>query len=256
MQRATGIDRGLGKASGFRRFHLPAGFHFSGVSPLMVARCLALAAFAAVALLPCVAPAAPLYWDPTLTGGSAGGGSGVWSTTTVNWWNGSSDVLWSYPNDADFASGSGTVTVSGNQSVNDIIFDYGSSGYTVNSGTLTLTSGTITANQNATINSVLTGSFNLVKMGTATLTLGGVNTFNGGTNIYGGMLSISSDSNLGNVPSLTAAYLVIGNTAVGANAANAAGHQQLHPQHQSRHCPGQRGDVRRQYHRTSSPAPR
>ena len=111
------------------------------------------------------ANAAPLYWDPTGSGGSSVGGSGVWGRPVGGIASVSATRPASTPTDADFAAGSGVVTVNSAQSVGNITFDTGSSGYTVTGSTLTLTGGNITANQNATINSVLTGSNGLTQLG-------------------------------------------------------------------------------------------
>ena len=50
---------------------------------------------------------------------------------------------------------------------------------------------------NLTLNGVIGGDGALNKVGFATLVLAGLNTYNGGTNILGGIVAISSDSNLG-----------------------------------------------------------
>lgn len=52
-----------------------------------------------------------LTWDPGFTGGS--GGTGTWTTLAsgTNWWNGSTDIVWTAGNDAVFAGTAGTVTI-------------------------------------------------------------------------------------------------------------------------------------------------
>ena len=65
-------------------------------------------------------------------------------------------LSWPGAGDADFYSNgqtTTTVTVNNTQTVGNITFD--GSGYTLSGGTLNLTAGTITANQNATIGSVI-----------------------------------------------------------------------------------------------------
>ncbi|HEX2830690.1 MAG TPA: autotransporter-associated beta strand repeat-containing protein [Burkholderiales bacterium] len=127
-------------------------------------------------------------------------------------------------------AGTGTATFSGNvgatQTLADfdvtagsIVFNAGAaqtvSVATQTGNTATLT-GPVTLSQDLTINtgntdSVLiagnigeTGSRSLTKTGAGTLTLtGGASTYSGGTNINGGVLSISADANLGAVAPLT-----------------------------------------------------
>ncbi len=52
-------------------------------------------------------------------------------------------------------------------------------------------------NLSTTVSGVIEGTGSLVKTGTGTLTLSGANTYSGGTTIAGGVLSVSSDANLG-----------------------------------------------------------
>ena len=166
-----------------------------GVSEFL--RLTALASGAIVAawflLFAAAAQAAPTYyWD---TSGSSGiqGGNGMWSTSSAYWstsTSGTSLVDWTAGNNADFYAGSGTITVSGSQSVANIIFDTGSSGYTISSGTLNLSGGSITANQAATISSTITGAAGLTKLGAAALTLSGTDTYSGGTTISAGTLQL------------------------------------------------------------------
>src|SRR5205085_437333 len=54
-----------------------------------------------------------LYWDPAHTGGTGSGGSGNWDTSSLNWFNGTTDVAWNNArNDAAvFAGATGTVSV-------------------------------------------------------------------------------------------------------------------------------------------------
>jgi autotransporter-associated beta strand protein len=51
------------------------------------------------------------------------------------------------------------------------------------------------------LNGIISGNFNLTKAGVGTLTLGASNNYGGMTNINGGILSISADTNLGSAPS-------------------------------------------------------
>jgi autotransporter-associated beta strand protein len=76
----------------------------------------------------------------------------------------------------------------------------GAYGFTVSGGTVNLggTTPTITVNPGSTgsVSSVLSGTSGLTKVGAGTLTLGGVNTYSGGTTISAGTLSIASSGAL------------------------------------------------------------
>ena len=60
---------------------------------------------------------AQLFYDPNNTGGTALGGSGVWDTNTIAWWDGTNNVVWdgvTASNCAAIFSGTpGTVTLEG-----------------------------------------------------------------------------------------------------------------------------------------------
>ena len=57
--------------------------------------------------------ATTLNWDPSLTGSGGSNGTGTWDTTTTNWSNGTSDVVWNSTDAAGFTTaGSGTYSVS------------------------------------------------------------------------------------------------------------------------------------------------
>jgi autotransporter-associated beta strand protein len=69
---------------------------------------------------------------------------------------------------------------------------------TLNVTTSALTAITISATGNTTINANLTGAAGLTKSGTGTLTLGGSNTYTGGTSITGGTVIAGSSTAFGN----------------------------------------------------------
>ena len=111
---------------------------------------------------------------------------GAWDT--ASWWNGASDLGWVAGDDAAFSGAAGTVTILNGVSANNLIFN--TAGYTVTGNSLTLTGGTIAANTNATISSLLAGVSGLTVTGTGTLTLNGsaANTYTGGTSVNSGTL--------------------------------------------------------------------
>ena len=97
------------------------------------------------------------YW--TTSASTLQAGNGTWSSSVADWCDspaGGGKFDWTAGSDADFwANGTSAITVSGSQSVGNITFD--GTGYTLAGGTLALTGGAITANQNATIGAVLAG---------------------------------------------------------------------------------------------------
>jgi autotransporter-associated beta strand protein len=82
--------------------------------------------------------------------------------------------------------------------------------------------GTFTPTGDITVSGVISGgsvSGGLTKAGAGTLTLSGTNTYTGGTTITAGILSISSDANLGTTPgSVTANSITLGGGALQATA--------------------------------------
>lgn len=133
--------------------------------------------------------ASNLFFNTDLTGGALG---------TLSSWN-AGDVL-------AFAAGSNArgsynVTVSGIQSIGGLIFEEGQ--LTLNGGTLQMASNSefnVANALNATVQSVVDGSFSITKTGAGRLNLEGANTYTGNTIINAGILAISADASLGMAP--------------------------------------------------------
>ena len=150
---------------------------------------------AAIACTAIPAHAATYYWDGTSTSGNADGGIGAWDNgITSNWCTlatGGTNTAWTNGNNiADFGATAGTVTLGAPITVGGLQFD--TAGYIVQTGTLTFgTSGNIVTNASAAINSAIAAAsgITITKTGTATLTLGGSNTYAGPTTISVGTLT-------------------------------------------------------------------
>lgn len=152
------------------------------------------------------AQATTYTWDGNDINSGPDGGIGIWGGSTINWWDGATNVAWpssGTDNDAVFADTVGTVSVdAAGVTVNDITFN--TTGYVVQgsgSGVVTLNGTTPTINTasgvTATIGAVLAGSQGLTKSGNGTLVLSGVNTYSNGTNINAGILEVATGGSLG-----------------------------------------------------------
>jgi len=133
-----------------------------------------------------------------------GGSPGSWATTGTggsgNWADGSG--AWDATKTAAFGGTAGTVTVTTVTSSNGITFS--TTGYTVQSGTISLSGTNLAANTittdpavSATISSTLIGINGFTKAGTGSLVLSGANTYSGITAITLGELEIQNSSALG-----------------------------------------------------------
>src|SRR5262245_15765687 len=159
------------------------------------------------------AQASVLYWDTdgsnagnNATNGAGLGGTGSWNLTDANWWNAGTGALqvWRDGTDVVFWGTAGAVTVA-TVSASNILFR--TTGYALNSGTLTMvgapSSFNVEAGVTAVIGSTLAGSNTLVKVGAGTLVLSNPANLNtatntaGGWRIEGGTLRISADGSLG-----------------------------------------------------------
>src|SRR5262249_373894 len=158
------------------------------------------------------ARAATLYWDTdgsvagnNATTGANLGGSGAWNTAASNWWDTATLRTWIEGSDAVFWGGAGAVTAS-TVSPNSLSFKV--DGYSISSGTLNMIGApsnfVVDSNVTATINSTISGSNTMWKLGPGTLVLANTNNLNtadtngGGWRIEGGgTLVISADTCLG-----------------------------------------------------------
>lgn len=145
-----------------------------------------------------VGAAAPVqFWDgANLTDNNAvDGGTGTWNASNTNWTisNGQFNDAW-LSGEGVFQGTAGTVTINGAQSFQGLTFN--TAGYILN-GPGTLVSPTaggfsnLVANADATINAAITGPGGINKSGTGNLTLGGVNTHAGITDVAAGILTVN-----------------------------------------------------------------
>lgn len=145
------------------------------------------------------------YWDANGATAGFGTASGTWGGSSFFSTNASgtiatTSVTTTLSNDLNFGTGSaglttGTVEVSGSQSIRSLVFGSQSGVLTLTGGTIGLAaSGTITANQASntnTINSILAGAATgLVKNGAGTAILSAANTYSGSTSVTAGTLTL------------------------------------------------------------------
>ncbi|MFM8655899.1 MAG: beta strand repeat-containing protein [Chthoniobacterales bacterium] len=134
------------------------------------------------------------FWAPA----AGGGGSGTWSSNSASW--GSAGGQQGSSNQASlgtlvFGNNAGTVTVNGTVSA-AAGMKFATDGYVVTGGTAVTLAGdsptmntiTVDSGVGTTINSVLAGTNGMNKEGSGTLTLGGTNTYTGGTVVSAGLL--------------------------------------------------------------------
>ena len=139
-------------------------------------------------------------WDNTIGNNRIDNGSGTWNTTNQTWTfnKGITDLLWRSDATAIFGGNpgtgaAGTVTVSGTQTVQSLVFNNSASGnFTLTGGTITNTSGLITANDTATINSTLAGTSGLTLAGPSIITIAALTTYTGNTTVNSGTLVLDN----------------------------------------------------------------
>jgi fibronectin-binding autotransporter adhesin len=128
-----------------------------------------------------------------------GGPTDTWSLlpADTNW---VSPTTWANGNDATFNGTGESITLGAGVTAHTLLFS--TSGYSINSDTLTLvTAGagaTVTnSTDTATISSIVAGSVGFTKAGAGTLVLTGANTYTGTTAVTGGILEIGTGGSLG-----------------------------------------------------------
>jgi autotransporter-associated beta strand protein/adhesin HecA-like repeat protein len=139
-------------------------------------------------------------WDNTTGNSRIDNGSGTWNSTNNTWTfnKGITDLPWRSGATAIFGGNpgtgaAGTVTVSGTQTVQSLVFNPSASGnFTLTGGTIINTSGLITANDSASFNNTLAGTSGLTLMGTGVITLNVLTTYTGTTTINSGTLELSN----------------------------------------------------------------
>ncbi|MFZ3203759.1 MAG: DUF4347 domain-containing protein, partial [Pseudomonas sp.] len=91
------------------------------------------------------------------------------------------------------ANGNSIITLQSDQTVGNLFSN--NAGASIQLGSFTLSAGG--DNTSTTVSGVVSGTGNLVKQGSGTLTLAGTNSYSGTTTVSAGTLSVASDSNLG-----------------------------------------------------------
>ena len=179
------------------------------------------------------ARSASLQWDAN--GSAAGiGGTGTWNTSSLTWSTGVAFQAWNNASldDAVFGGTAGTVTLGVPITVHNLTF--GTTGYTVTGGTLTLggvsSSVSVLSGGVATIASPIAGSIGLTQAGLGTLVLTGANTYTGGTTISAGTLSLGSGGTTGSV-----AGNIVDNGVLIFNRSNALTYGGVDQRHRHRH---------------------
>jgi autotransporter-associated beta strand protein len=170
---------------------------------------------AAIAGLLCAAAVSPvrgatLIWDADVSTPGDQDGSGTWANGGNGWYGPTGDTVW-FDNDvAAFGLNPGTnctVAIDNLVAPSGILFNaVGNGTYTIaGSGSIFLTNTpAITANANAVISAVLSGSSGFVKLGSGTLTLSNANTYDGSTTVLDGTLRLGNPAALGGTAAGTA----------------------------------------------------
>lgn len=144
--------------------------------------------------------ASAFTWDNTTGNNRIDNGSGTWNAGAKTWSfnKGITDLIWRPGATAIFGGNpgtgaGGTVTVSGTQTVQSLVFNTPATGnFTLTGGTITNISGMITANDTASINSTLAGTSGLTLAGPSIITINAATTYTGTTTVNSGTLVLAN----------------------------------------------------------------
>lgn len=155
--------------------------------------------------------AAPLYWDPNATTGTALGGAGSWDLVGNVWYDGSSDIIWTDGNDAYFTGAAGTVTLQTSITAGNLFFTNTTESYVLTNATggevLTVAGGIDTGGGEHIIGAPIRNSGTLNKNGDGRLHLPVDNsgTLTGSLVINQGDVSVENNYGVGQNTSITVA---------------------------------------------------
>ena len=131
-------------------------------------------------------------------GVNGAGGTGTWNASSLNWWNGTSNVAWVSGGEGIFAGTAGTVTIGESVTASKLTFNV--PGYILQQNSLngSVAGLTIEANAEATINSPVLGASSVgdtfSKTGTAALTVTGSFVFFDQVSIQAGELKFTNSA--------------------------------------------------------------
>ena len=157
--------------------------------------------------------AAPLYWDPNATTGTAPGGTGNWDLVDSFWYDGTADNIWPNANgdDAFFTGTAGTVTLTTSISAGNLFFTNTTGSYVLTNATgaevLTVAGAIDTGGGEHTIGAPIGNSSTLNKNGGGRLHLPVDNsaTLFGAVVINQGDVSVENNNGAGQNTSITVA---------------------------------------------------
>jgi len=150
-----------------------------------------------------------VWWDPTATASTNGGGAGTWNFTNLLWFDGTADIAWI--NDGNFRGifggpSGGNVQIASGLIVFAHSLVFNTPGYNITGGgtrRVTLKTGVIEANADATITTAIADPtvgplVGITKTGAGKLTFAAANnTFLGGLTVLGGFVAMNDKNQIG-----------------------------------------------------------